>query len=144
MSYPETVLLTVTSHGLTKYSDDSKKVITFNVPPDMKIIKLSAVAPGVCNLTEPESLDKTIEHIVKKINTPIEFNKLLRDPIRYLDELADFIKNKEADTISATINDKDPDFDPKIRDDYIHHQTDLHELHLRLLLVQRSILLDLL
>ena len=122
MSYPNTVLLAVTSHGLTKCDDVSKKVITFNVPTAMKIIKLSAVAPGVCNLTEPENLDKTIEPIVKKINKPDEFTKLLRDPIRYLEELADFIKNKEADTISATINDKDPDFDRKIRDDYIHHR----------------------
>jgi len=122
MSYPETVLLTVTSHGLTKYNDDSKKVITFNVPPDMKIIKLSAVAPGVCNLTEPESLDKTIEHIVKKINKPIEFNKLLRDPIRYLEELTVLIKSNEDETITETINDKTPDFDIKIRDDYVHHR----------------------
>ena len=122
MSYPETVLLAVTSHGLTKCDDISKKVKTFNVPSDMRIIKLSAVAPGVCNLTEPENLDKTIEPIVKKINKPDEFNKLLRDPINYLEEIADFIKNKEADTIKETINDKDPDFDRKIRDDYIHHR----------------------
>jgi hypothetical protein len=122
MSYPETVLLAVTSHGLTKYNDDSKQVITFNVPPDMKIIKLSAVAPGVCNLTEPESLDKTIERIVKKINKPVEFNKLLRDPVSYLEELIVLIKTNEEDTINETINDKSPDFDRKIRDDYFHHR----------------------
>jgi len=122
MSYPETVLLAVTSHGVTKYNNDTKSVIRFNVPSDMKIIKLSAVAPGVCNLTESENLDKTIEDIVKKINKPIEFNKLLRDPVRYLEEITVLIKSNEEDTITETINDKNLDFDIKIRDDYVHHR----------------------
>jgi len=122
MSYPETVVIAVTSHGLIKYDDVTKNTITFNVPSGMKIIKLSAVAPGVCNLTEPENLHETIDYIVKKINKPVEFDRLLRDPISYLEELILIIKSNEEDTIRETINDKTPDFDIKLRDDYVHHR----------------------
>jgi hypothetical protein len=122
MSYPETIVISVTSHGVIIIDNNTNKPLTFNVPSDMKIIKLSAVTPGVCNLTHPSDVDDFIKQVIKRVNNQNEISKLNNDPINYVKTLADLYKNIEEDTYAETVKEKNPDYDVKIRDDYVHHR----------------------
>jgi hypothetical protein len=66
MSYPSETILSITAHGgieLTK-----KDVPTyFTVPEGIKITKLSAVVPGVCNLVSPDDTEEFNKHILEVI-----------------------------------------------------------------------------
>jgi hypothetical protein len=122
MIYPETIVISVTSHGVIIIDNNTNKPLTFSVPSDMKIIKLSAVTPGVCNLTHPSDVDDFIKQVIKKVNNPTEMTKLTNDPIIYLETLAKLYKTIEEDTFAETVKEKNPDYDFKIRDDYLHHR----------------------
>jgi hypothetical protein len=53
---PETLVLSITVHGSVNIEDWG--VSQFNIPADMEIVKVSAVAPGVCNImTEEDSVE---------------------------------------------------------------------------------------
>jgi len=122
MDYPKTVLVIVTAHGLIELTSDNKP-ITFNIPTGINTLtKLSAVTPGVCNITNPEDIDKFIENILKELKNPDEYNKLLNEPVAYLNFLADMYKSIEEETVKETIKDKNPDYDSKIRDEYYYHR----------------------
>jgi hypothetical protein len=96
---------------------------TFNIPSGINTItKLSAVTPGVCNITLPDDIDKFINNIVEELKNPDEYKKLVNEPVVYLKLLADLYKSIEEETVKETINDKNPDYDPKIRDDYYYHR----------------------
>jgi hypothetical protein len=125
MDYPETLVISVTSHGVIQTNINNNNInepLTFNIPPDMSIIKLSAVAPGVCNLTYPSDIDEFIKKVIKKVNNPVEYQKLISDPTSYVESLAELYKNIEEDTVKQTINEKELDYEEKIRDDYVHHR----------------------
>ena len=125
MNYPETLVISVTSHGVIQTNINANNInepLTFNIPSDMSIIKLSAVAPGVCNLTNPVDIDDFIKKVIKKVNNPVEYQKLISDPTSYVESLAELYKNIEEDTVKQTINEKELDYEEKIRDDYVHHR----------------------
>jgi hypothetical protein len=53
LSYPKKAIVAVTAHGAIEV-DETGRPTTFIPPRGMKITKLSAVTPGVCNLMNPE------------------------------------------------------------------------------------------
>ena len=68
MVFPETVVLSITVHGLMSVEDGT--VSTFTVPDGMRIIKISAVAPGVCNVTTESEIEKANASIRKVFGSP--------------------------------------------------------------------------
>ena len=68
MVFPETVVLSITVHGLM--SVENETVSTFIVPDGMRIIKISAVAPGVCNVTTESEIEKANASIRKVFGSP--------------------------------------------------------------------------
>ena len=68
MVFPETVVLSITVHGLMPVENGT--VTTFTVPEGMRIKKISAVAPGVCNVTTEEEIEKATDSIRKVFGSP--------------------------------------------------------------------------
>jgi hypothetical protein len=68
MGFPETVVLSITVHGLM--SVENGAVTTFTVPDGMRIIKISAVAPGVCNVTTESEIETANASIRKVFGSP--------------------------------------------------------------------------
>jgi hypothetical protein len=68
MVFPETVVLSITVHGLM--SVENGAVAEFTVPDGMRIIKISAVAPGVCNVTTESEIEKANASIRKVFGSP--------------------------------------------------------------------------
>jgi hypothetical protein len=68
MVFPETVVLSITVHG--RMSVENETVSTFIVPDGMRIIKISAVAPGVCNVTTESEIEKANASIRKVFGSP--------------------------------------------------------------------------
>jgi hypothetical protein len=63
IQYPETVVIIVTTHGEIRL-DDTGKPKTFILPEGMKLTKLSAVVPGVCNYMTSDESDDYVETII--------------------------------------------------------------------------------
>jgi hypothetical protein len=68
MKFPETLVLSITVHGLM--SVENGAVAEFTVPDGMRIIKISAVAPGVCNVTTESEIEKANASIRKVFGSP--------------------------------------------------------------------------
>ena len=68
MVFPETVVLSITVHGLI--SVENGAVTTFTVPDGIRIIKISAVAPGVCNVTTESEIETANASIRKVFGSP--------------------------------------------------------------------------
>lgn len=68
MVFPETVVLSITVHGLM--SVENGTVPKFTVPEGMRIKKISAVAPGVCNVTTEEEIKIATDSIRKVFGSP--------------------------------------------------------------------------
>ena len=68
MAFPETLVLSITVHGLM--SVENGTVTTFTVPEGMRIKKISAVAPGVCNVTTEEEIIIATASIRKVFGSP--------------------------------------------------------------------------
>jgi hypothetical protein len=54
MTYPESVILQITTHGSIEL-DENNQPVEFNFQPGMILTKLSAVTPGTCNVMTDES-----------------------------------------------------------------------------------------
>ena len=69
---PETLILSITTHGEIRLKDDEVKM--FHVPEGMNILKVSAVSPGVCNILS-ESSSERINAVIRNIlgNPEIQF-----------------------------------------------------------------------
>jgi hypothetical protein len=68
MEFPETLVLSMTLHGLIPVENET--VTEFTVPDGMRIIKVSAVTPGVCNVTTPDEIEKANASIRKVFGSP--------------------------------------------------------------------------
>jgi hypothetical protein len=72
MSYPETVILAVTTHGEIPTfitADRMHAPVTFELPEGMTLKKVSAVAPGVCNIMHTIDADEYIQSIIDWVKT---------------------------------------------------------------------------
>ena len=63
VKFPETLVLSITVHGILPI--ESGTVTRFTVPEGMRIKKISAVTPGVCNVTSEDSMEKANASIRK-------------------------------------------------------------------------------
>jgi len=64
---PETVMACVTAHGGIDVTVHGELFERYIVPEGVKIIKLSAVSPGICNMVSDEESEFFIEEIFKFI-----------------------------------------------------------------------------
>jgi len=93
MEFPETVVLSITVHGLM--SVENGDVTEFTVPEGMRIIKVSAVAPGVCNVTTEEEITTANASIRKVFGSP---DLTYKDVVSKLAPLVQSLKTLESDT----------------------------------------------
>jgi len=97
MKFPKTVVLSITLHG--QMSVKNGAVAEFTVPKGMRIIKVSAVAPGVCNVTTEKEIETANASIREVFNSP----KLsYEEKESKLASLVQSLKTLESDT-TATI-----------------------------------------
>jgi hypothetical protein len=95
MSYPETVILAVTTHGeiLTFITADRMHApVTFELPEGMTLKKVSAVAPGVCNIMHTIDADEYIQDIINWVKT-LKPKELLTEDIG--SEVASYLKEED-------------------------------------------------
>jgi hypothetical protein len=97
MVFPETVVLSITLHGLM--SIENGDVAEFTVPEGMRIIKISAVAPGVCNVTTGEEIT-TANASIRKVFDSSELS--YEEKESKIASLVQSLKTLESDT-TATI-----------------------------------------
>lgn len=95
MSYPETVILAVTTHGTIPTiitADRTRNASTFELPEGMTLKKVSAVAPGVCNIMHTMDADEYIEDIINWAKT-LKPRELLKPEIG--SEVASYLKEED-------------------------------------------------
>jgi hypothetical protein len=95
MSYPETVILAVTMHGVipTFITEDRKQTaFTFELPEGMTLKKVSAVAPGVCNIMHTIDAEEYIQYIINWVKT-LKPKELLTEDIG--SEVASYLKEED-------------------------------------------------
>jgi hypothetical protein len=95
MSYPETVILAVTTHGeiLTFITADRMHApVTFELPEGMSLKKVSAVAPGVCNIMHTMDADEYIQDIINWVKT-LKPKELLTEDIG--SEVASYLREED-------------------------------------------------
>jgi hypothetical protein len=97
MVFPETVVLSITLHG--RMSVENGAVTTFTVPDGMRIIKVSAVAPGVCNVTTEKEIETANASIRNVFDSP---ELSYEEKESKLASLVQSLKTLESDT-TATI-----------------------------------------
>jgi hypothetical protein len=119
MNYPKTVVIAITCHGTIVINNKTNEPETFNIPNKMKIIKLSAVTPGVCNFTVDEDMDKFIKTILDKEHKK-EMEKGIKKPTTYVKTLANLYQNIEEETLKETVK-ASTDSNENIRKEYIHN-----------------------
>jgi hypothetical protein len=120
MSYPKTVIVVVTCHGVIAIDKSENEPKLFRIPNNMKIIKMSAVTPGICNLTLDEDVDKFIEIILDKKHKK-EMKTGIKKPETYAKTLGELYKSIEEETVKG-IYTASPDSNTDIRNTYIHHR----------------------
>jgi hypothetical protein len=97
MVFPETVVLSITLHGLMLVENGA--VAEFTVPDGMRIIKISAVAPGVCNVTTEKEIKIANDSIREVFDSP---QLTYEEKESKLASLVQSLKTLESDT-TATI-----------------------------------------
>jgi hypothetical protein len=129
MIFPKSVIVAITCHGNIIVNKEDNEPKLYEIPDDMKIIKLSAVTIGVCNLTIPEDIDEFIETILddlkknkKKINKSLKTN-----PESYVKSIADLYQTIESETVHDTFK-ASPDSNTQLRNDYIHHRNKSYKI----------------
>jgi hypothetical protein len=94
MVFPETLVLSITLHGLM--SVENGAVAEFTVPQGMRILKVSAVTPGVCNVTTEEEITTANASIRKVFGSP---QLTYKDVVSKLAPLVQSLKTLESDTL---------------------------------------------
>lgn len=120
MSYPKSVLVAITCHGTVIVNETNNEPKLFRIPENMKVIKMSAVTHGVCNLTINEDVDKFIKTILDKKKKK-ELKEGMKNSETYAHTLANLYKSIEEDTVKDTYA-ASPDSNTDIRNSYIHHR----------------------
>ena len=118
MNYPKTVVIAITCHGTIVIDNETNEAETFSIPNKMKIIKLSAVTPGVCNFTVDEDVDKFIKTILDKEHKKMD--KEIKTPNTYVKTLANLYQNIEKETLIETMK-ASTDSNESIRKEYIRN-----------------------
>ena len=90
----ETIVIAITTHGavLTQRTD-AGEVIPENFETPVKLIKYSAVAFGVCNITEDKIIKNNIEHLIKEFRTLSEKKMSDEDIIPILESITQKYKD---------------------------------------------------
>ena len=128
MSYPKRVLIAVTCHGTIIINNkETNEPELFTLPQNMKVIKLSAVTPGVCNLTIDDDIDEFIETILDK-KSEKKINKELKKPETYTKKLADLYQTIEEETVNGIFNTTTSNSNKSLRKDYIHHRNKSYKI----------------
>ena len=126
MSYPKTVIVVVTCHGVIAIDKIDNEPNLFKIPDNMKVVKMSAVTPGICNLTMDEDVDKFIEIILDKKNKK-EMKNGLKKPEKYAKTLGDLYKSIEEDTVKGLYT-ASPDSNTDLRKTFIHHRNKSYKI----------------
>jgi hypothetical protein len=95
MSYPRTIVLAVTTHGIISTfitADRTHAPITFELPEGMTLKKVSAVAPGVCNIMDTIDADEYIQDIINWVKT-LKPKELLTEDIG--SEVASYLREED-------------------------------------------------
>ncbi len=127
MSYPKKVIVVITCHGTILVDKQTNEPKLFKLPKNLKVIKMSAVTPGVCNLTISEDVDEFIQKIIDK-NNKTEMQEGLKSPKTYTQTLANLYKSIEKETVEDIFKTKTPDSHTKIRETYKHHRNKSYEI----------------
>jgi hypothetical protein len=93
-TYPETAIVSITTHGLIKTSDASDGTLIaskFTVPSGMTVIKYSEVAAGVCNFEDSKQITYCVETI-KKFKKFIEMTDDINSKQNIVETVASFFK----------------------------------------------------
>jgi len=124
MSYPETVILAVTTHGeiLTFITADRMHApVTFELPEGMTLKKVSAVAPGVCNIMHTIDADEYIQDIINWVKT-LKPKELLTEDIG--SEVASYLKEEDYENEYIPISRKIQDNRRKKNRNFAHEDDD--------------------
>lgn len=68
LKLPETLILSVTVHGVIDI--EGVDVAQFTVPEGLRVTKVSAVSPGVCNMMSPDDVTNVTKAIKKSLGSP--------------------------------------------------------------------------
>jgi hypothetical protein len=126
MSYPKTVIVVVTCHGVIAIDKTDNEPNLFKIPDNMKVVKMSSVTPGICNLTMDEDVDKFIQIILDKKNKK-DMKKGLKNPEKYAKTLGDLYKTIEVDTVKGLYT-ASPDSNTDLRKTFIHHRNKSYKI----------------
>lgn len=114
MVFPETVVLSITVHGLM--SVENGTVTTFTVPVGMRIKKISAVAPGVCNVTTEEEIKIATDSIRKVFGSPDLTYEEIDSKLTPLIESLKTLESKTLPTVRSQLKgEKDTDMSNFLR-----------------------------
>jgi hypothetical protein len=108
MVFPETVIVSVTLHGSIHPEDDTP-IPTFKVPEGMRIKKISAVAPGVCNVTSETQIAKINNSISSAFKNPVQYEDVDSKLPSLIQSFKQLEKN-EVITILKDSGEKEKDF----------------------------------
>jgi len=121
MSYPKTVIACITAHGGIDVDSEGELTEEYIVPPGVRIIKLSAVSPGVCNLVFEEETVIFIDAIFEFIRGRKRFTQKtveqLAERFRKLDEETKNIEGTRIQGLDSRAE-GEPDL---LVEDYFHH-----------------------
>jgi hypothetical protein len=114
MAFPETLVLSITVHGLM--SVENGTVTTFTVPEGMRIKKISAVAPGVCNVTTEEEIKIATDSIRKVFGSPNLTYEEIDSKLTPLIESLKTLESKTLPTVRSQLKgEKDTDMSNFLR-----------------------------
>ena len=114
MVFPETVVLSITVHGLMPVENGT--VTTFTVPEGMRIKKISAVAPGVCNVTTEEEIKIATDSIRKVFGSPNLTYEEIDSKLTPLIESLKTLESKTLPTVRSQLKgEKDTDMSNFLR-----------------------------
>jgi hypothetical protein len=120
MIYPKSVIVVITCHGVIQVNKSNNNPKLFKIPSKMKITKLSAVTPGICNLTIDDDIDKFIKLLLNKKNKKV-IEKTITNPESYAKSLGNLYETIEKETVDNLYT-ATPDSNTILRNDYIHHR----------------------
>jgi len=109
MVFPETVIVSVTLHGSIHPENDTP-IPTFKVPEGMRIKKISAVAPGVCNVTSETQIAKINRSITSAFENPVRYEDVDSKLPLLIESFKQLEKNEVIFILKDDSGEKEKDF----------------------------------
>lgn len=109
MVFPETVIVSVTLHGSIHPENDTP-IPTFKVPEGMRIKKISAVAPGVCNVTSETQIAKINRSITSAFENPVRYEDVDSKLPPLIESFKQLEKNEVIFILKDDSGEKEKDF----------------------------------